>query len=239
MLTFTTIFLALNHSASLWSSELTWTIISYCCSIYFIVVPISIWLLFDLCFHLILLFFIVHCSLFKEKRCNSEPGLYSRHFDPIVHEVPVHRHLCKSNKHHTSDCTDFVLVQERVAYDDHRHSRIYGTNILQVIKASRGRDIYHLKPSSFYMYTLIYVYKYIFWSVHCEAKVSFSLNCSLNFSLFCTVSYYFSIWYFWKHYASFLKQKNANKWNTSLKVLWSRSSFHVSLFCQLPFSKKS
>jgi hypothetical protein len=37
------------------------------------------------------------------------------------------------NKHHTSDCTDFVLVYERVAYYDHRHSEIDETNILQVI----------------------------------------------------------------------------------------------------------
>jgi hypothetical protein len=52
--------------------------------------------------------FIVHCS--KEKRFNSDPGLYSRYFDPVVREVPVRHHQCKSNKHHTSDCTDFVLV---------------------------------------------------------------------------------------------------------------------------------
>ncbi len=85
-------------------------------------------------------FFIVHCSLLKEKRLNSDPGLYSRHFNPVVREVPVHHHLCRSNKHHTSDCSDFVLVWERVAYYSHRHSRIYGTHIIQVVKASRGRD---------------------------------------------------------------------------------------------------
>jgi hypothetical protein len=37
------------------------------------------------------------------------------------------------NKHHTSDCTDFVLV-----YYDHRHSRIDETNILIVVKAIEG-----------------------------------------------------------------------------------------------------
>jgi hypothetical protein len=51
--------------------------------------------------------FIVQWKMF-----NSDPGLYSRYFDPVpvVHEVLVHHHLCKSNKHHTSDCTIFVLV---------------------------------------------------------------------------------------------------------------------------------
>jgi hypothetical protein len=39
------------------------------------------------------------------------------------------------NKHHTSDCTDFVLVKERVAYYDHRHSKIDEANILQVVRA--------------------------------------------------------------------------------------------------------
>jgi hypothetical protein len=62
-------------------------------------------LLFDFCFHSIILLFIV-----QRKRFNSDPGLYSRYFDSIVREVPVHHHLCKSNKHHTLDCTDFVLV---------------------------------------------------------------------------------------------------------------------------------
>jgi hypothetical protein len=42
------------------------------------------------------------------------------------------------NKHHTSDCTDFVLVLEQAAYYDHRHSRIDEINILQVVKAVEG-----------------------------------------------------------------------------------------------------
>jgi hypothetical protein len=37
---------------------------------------------------------LFHCSLFKRKRFNSDPGLYSRYFDPAV---PVkqgyHHHL--------------------------------------------------------------------------------------------------------------------------------------------------
>jgi hypothetical protein len=35
----------------------------------------------------------------------------------------------------------FVLVQERVAYYDHRHSGIDETNILQVVKAVEGETI--------------------------------------------------------------------------------------------------
>jgi hypothetical protein len=51
-------------------------------------------------------FSFIHCSLFKSKRFNSDPRLYSRYFDPVVHEVPLqplyllykkyHHHLCKS-----------------------------------------------------------------------------------------------------------------------------------------------
>jgi hypothetical protein len=47
-----------------------------------------------LMFHLIILFnsmFIVHQKMF-----NSDPGLYSRYFDPTSERV---------NKHHTSDCS--------------------------------------------------------------------------------------------------------------------------------------
>jgi hypothetical protein len=35
-----------------------------------------------------------------------------------------HYHLCKSNKHYTSDCTVFVLVLEQVAYYNHRQRDI-------------------------------------------------------------------------------------------------------------------
>jgi hypothetical protein len=50
-----------------------------------------------------------------------------------------HHHLCKSNKHHASDCTIFVLVEELVAYYDHRHKGIYETNILQAVKQAKGK----------------------------------------------------------------------------------------------------
>ncbi len=44
-----------------------------------------------------LYFFIVHCSLFKEKSFNSDPGLYSRYFDPTVPLYKKYRHhLCMS-----------------------------------------------------------------------------------------------------------------------------------------------
>jgi hypothetical protein len=45
------------------------------------------------------------------------------------------------NKHHTSDCTDFVLVQERRTYYDHRHSGIDETNILQEVIAVEGKTV--------------------------------------------------------------------------------------------------
>jgi hypothetical protein len=42
----------------------------------FVLCSILIYLLFVFCF-------IVHCS--KDKIFNSDPGLYSRYFDPVVH----------------------------------------------------------------------------------------------------------------------------------------------------------
>jgi hypothetical protein len=41
--------------------------------------------------HLFLIQLLFHCSLFKRKRFNSDPGLCSRYFDPAYHH-----HLCKS-----------------------------------------------------------------------------------------------------------------------------------------------
>jgi hypothetical protein len=45
------------------------------------------------------------------------------------------------NKHHTSDCTVFVLVLERVAYYDHRHRGIYETSFLQAVKQAEGKTL--------------------------------------------------------------------------------------------------
>ncbi len=68
---------------------------------YFVVVRLS----FDFCSSFVRLCFpfdsfAFHCSLFKRNIFNSDPGLYSRYFDPVpvVCEVLVqHHHLCKSN----------------------------------------------------------------------------------------------------------------------------------------------
>jgi hypothetical protein len=55
--------------------------------------------------------FCFHCSLFKRKRFKSDPGLYSRYFDPAV---PVVQEISSSymqvNKHHNSECNGIVLV---------------------------------------------------------------------------------------------------------------------------------
>jgi hypothetical protein len=56
----------------------------------------------------------------------------------IVEEVPSSS--MQVNKHHTSDCTIFVLVEERVAYYDHRHRHSI-TNILQVVKQVEGKTL--------------------------------------------------------------------------------------------------
>ncbi len=59
-----------------------------CCSLLIIVVHLFCSLLDSHLFFVQLLF---HCSLFKRKRLNSDPRLYSRYFDPAYHH-----HLCKS-----------------------------------------------------------------------------------------------------------------------------------------------
>ncbi len=69
--------------------------------------------------------------------------MYSRYFDPVVREVPIQVNLRTIiiYVHHTADCTDFVLVYEREAYYDHRHSGIDETNILQVYIAAEGETV--------------------------------------------------------------------------------------------------
>jgi hypothetical protein len=82
------------------------------------------------------LLFFVRCS--KEKRFNSDPGLCSRYFDPLQVNLRTTSSM-QVNKHHTADCTDFFLVQERRTYYDHRHSGIDNeTNILQEVIAVEG-----------------------------------------------------------------------------------------------------
>ncbi len=85
----------------------------HCCSIYYcclfiLFVVRSVHLLFAFCSHSILLLFIYSLFMFKRKRFNSDPGLYSRYFDPVVQELSSSS--MQVNKHHTSDCTDFFLV---------------------------------------------------------------------------------------------------------------------------------
>jgi hypothetical protein len=69
-------------------------------------------------------------------------------------KYPLSSPSMQVNKHHTSDSTVFVLVQERVAYYDHRHSGIYKTNILQVIKQAEGETVIlhrcRYNPAGFY-----------------------------------------------------------------------------------------
>ncbi len=68
-------------------------------------------LLFNFCFIRFFCFSLLIVSLFKEKRFNSDPGLYSRYFDPAVLDVQeLSSSSMQVNKHNTSDFTDFVLV---------------------------------------------------------------------------------------------------------------------------------
>jgi hypothetical protein len=64
-----------------------------CCSIYFVVVRLFICLLFIFCSTFVSFYYFVrfnvHCSLLIGKIFNSDPGLYSRCFDPVVQEIPV------------------------------------------------------------------------------------------------------------------------------------------------------
>jgi hypothetical protein len=69
-------------------------VIYYCCSLFIVVVHLFCYV-FD--FHSFFVRLLFHCSLFKRKRFNSDPGLCSRYFDPVVPAVQeYHHHLCKS-----------------------------------------------------------------------------------------------------------------------------------------------
>jgi hypothetical protein len=87
--------------------------------------------------------FAFHCSSFKEKDSililDCIPGILILLYKNLLyHCTRIPSPSMQVKKHHTSDCTDFVLVYERVAYYDHRHSGIDETNILQVVKAVEG-----------------------------------------------------------------------------------------------------
>jgi hypothetical protein len=70
-----------------------YSVFYYCCSTYFVVVR----LLFVFCSPIVRLLFSfnsfvqfnLHYSLFMRIIFYSDPGLYSRYFDPVVQEVPV------------------------------------------------------------------------------------------------------------------------------------------------------
>jgi hypothetical protein len=115
-------------------------IIYYYYSVYFVVVWLFFHVLFKFCS--IRLF----CSLFIRKIFNSDPGLYSRYFALVVKKLPSPS--MQVNKHHTSDCTVFVLVLERMAYYDHRHRRDWRKQYSPRCKASRGQDTTFVKNPS-------------------------------------------------------------------------------------------
>jgi hypothetical protein len=72
-------------------------IIYRCCSFILFIVRLFRLSLFNFCSHSILLLSFTHCFVVQKKRFNSDPGLYSRYFDPavpVVQEYP--HHLCKS-----------------------------------------------------------------------------------------------------------------------------------------------
>jgi hypothetical protein len=83
----------------------------YCCSICFVVVRLFICLLFILSSTFVSFDYFVqfnfHCSLFMRKYfiliLDCIPGI-------LIPFPVIRHHLCRSNKHHASDCTVFVLV---------------------------------------------------------------------------------------------------------------------------------
>ncbi len=115
-----------------------------CCSFILFVVQFP----FVLCSTFVLIqFFAFHFSLLKRRDSvlilDCIPGISILLFNNCTCCTRIPSPSMQVNKHHTSDCTDFVLVQEQVAYYNHRHSRINETNILQAVKnsqSSRERD---------------------------------------------------------------------------------------------------
>ncbi len=91
-------------------------------------------LLFDFILHRFFCFYYSLCIVFKSK-VHSDTGLCSGILIPLFQYTTS---SIRINKHHTADSTDFVLVQERRTYCDHRHSGINETNILQVDTAVEG-----------------------------------------------------------------------------------------------------
>jgi hypothetical protein len=116
----------------------------YCCSIILFVVRlfhssfVQLFFSFD---YFAFPLFIVCCS----KKIDSIlildciPGIY---IPLYVKYLFIIIYASQINIIHQTSPTDFVLVLEWVAYYGHRHSGIYGINILQVVKECRRRDMF-------------------------------------------------------------------------------------------------
>ncbi len=66
--------------------------------------------LFNFCSRSILLLFIHSLFVIQEKRFNYNPGLYPVISILLYHCTRITSSSMQVNKHHTSDCADFVLV---------------------------------------------------------------------------------------------------------------------------------
>jgi hypothetical protein len=102
-----------------------------------IVVRFIIHLLFNFCSLFSFDYFVLlnfHCSLFIGKIFNSDPGLYSRYFDPVTHH-----HLSKSMNiiHQTALSLSYYRSEWPITIID--IEGIYETNIRQD-QASTGQD---------------------------------------------------------------------------------------------------
>ncbi len=123
--------------------------IYYCCSLFSHCHSVILIVVFDFHSFFVQLFcFIVHCSKEKDSSLTLDciPGIL----------IPFNHCTCCTcctripspsmivNKHHTSDCINFVLVQDASGYYDHRHSGIDETNILQEVKAVECETITYI-----------------------------------------------------------------------------------------------
>jgi hypothetical protein len=130
----------------------------YCCSFILFIVRLSFVLMSDFCYFSILLLFIYSLFIVQKKKIQFWSWIVFQVFwsrctrtcCTLVQELPSSS--MQVNKYHTSDCTDFVLVEKRVAYYDHKHSGIDKTNILQVVKAVEGKT-----PTPLNFYQLVTV----------------------------------------------------------------------------------
>jgi hypothetical protein len=112
-----------------------------CCSFHF--------LLFDLLFDYSVYFSILILEL------------YSMYFDPLNNNHPA------VNKHHTADCTIFVLVQEARSFYHHRHGWISGTNFsIRVKQTARHFVLFDI------LYVVIFSCRGLCHSIFCHSAKS-------------------------------------------------------------------